>query len=114
MRDPVSKMMRDYRHRAKMSEYRFDLNYQEFRALITSNCFYCDRDPEPRVWTVHSHTKIYKLDYLANGIDRIDSNFGYTVQNCVACCSVCNAMKNSLTHEQFLEHLQKILTNFVK
>lgn len=112
MRDPIAKMMSDYRHRAKSNEYKFDLNYSEFRALVTSTCFYCGRDPEPRTWTKTSKNIIEK--YFANGIDRIDSNFGYTMQNCVACCHVCNSMKNSMTHDEFLDHVQKILTNFVK
>ena len=45
-----------------------------------------------------------------NGIDRIDSNIGYTVNNCVPCCTICNHMKNDLTTDEFYNHI-KLLYN---
>jgi 5-methylcytosine-specific restriction endonuclease McrA len=45
---------------------------------------------------------------LKNGIDRIDSNKGYTMDNCVSCCWTCNRMKGNMTQQNFLEHISKI------
>lgn len=110
--NPIAKMRSDYKHRAKRNGYKFDLGYSEFLALVSSPCVYCHRDPEPRSWTKNSHN--LKLEYFANGVDRIDSNFGYTVANTVACCGICNSMKGSMTHEDFIEHLKKIVAHYVR
>lgn len=36
-----------------------------------------------------------------NGIDRVDSSKGYTVENSVACCKYCNTAKNTMTESEF-------------
>lgn len=40
-------------------------------------------------------------------VDRIDSSIGYSVDNCVSCCTICNMMKNILSVEDFLKHIKK-------
>jgi hypothetical protein len=35
------------------------------------------------------------------GIDRIDSNLYYTIDNVVPCCLICNIAKNRMTQQQF-------------
>jgi hypothetical protein len=47
---------------------------------------------------------------LRNGVDRVDSGRGYTVDNCVPCCKFCNLMKRNYTPEFFLAHTSKITT----
>ncbi len=49
-----------------------------------------------------------------SNIDRIDSNIGYTAENCVSCCSACNSAKNSLSVEQFKKHITRIYNHWVK
>jgi hypothetical protein len=61
--------------------------------MFQMQCFYCGQS-----------------DAL-NGIDRIDSLNGYTKENTVSCCSICNFMKGPLNQIHFLEHIQKILTH---
>lgn len=43
-----------------------------------------------------------------NGIDRIDSSKGYTIENSQSCCSRCNVMKMDMTHNDFINHIQLI------
>lgn len=63
-----------------------------------STCFYCN----------HS-------DLIINlGIDRIDSNKSYYIENCVPCCSMCNYMKKDLIQEDFVRHVRKIISHFAK
>jgi hypothetical protein len=66
----------------------FNLTYEEFASFLSRECFYCS-------------TK-------ATGLDRRDSNKGYEVDNIVSCCKHCNRMKNTLTHDAFLELVKKI------
>lgn len=49
-----------------------------------------------------------------NGIDRVDSSIGYTIQNSVPCCKICNYAKHNLTLEEFtlwLDRLVEFRTN---
>ena len=49
-----------------------------------------------------------------NGIDRVDSSKGYTLDNCVPCCSICNTMKLNYTLQEFSDHITKVYNHFVK
>jgi len=49
-----------------------------------------------------------------NGIDRIDSNAGYTDINCVSCCKDCNTAKNSLTENEFRMLVRRIYEHWAK
>ncbi|MGJ4945153.1 HNH endonuclease signature motif containing protein [Bradyrhizobium sp. HKCCYLS1011] len=44
----------------------------------------------------------FKSQYVCNGIDRKDNGQGYTIENCVPCCSVCNHAKHTMGYEQFI------------
>ena len=52
-------------------------------------CSYCGRLCDP------------SIDYY-NGIDRIDNNIGYTIDNSVSCCKYCNFAKNDFLLDEFL------------
>lgn len=60
----------------------FELTKEQFYNLISQPCYYCgDKEKE------------------FNGIDRIDSQKGYIIDNCVTCCEYCNKMKLDYTTE---------------
>jgi hypothetical protein len=42
------------------------------------------------------------------GLDRIDSSLGYLPTNIVSCCKICNSMKNTLSVDHFINHINKI------
>ncbi|QOR58045.1 hypothetical protein [uncultured phage cr50_1] len=92
-----------YRSGAKARNLEWNLTEEQFAHLINQNCVYCGEKPSKK------QTVSYKNEYeLVNGIDRIDSSKGYTVNNCVPCCSKCNLMKNNFKKEEFLQHITKI------
>ena len=43
-----------------------------------------------------------------NGIDRIDSNIGYTKENSVSCCKFCNTAKSTMSRDEFLKWIKKV------
>jgi hypothetical protein len=43
-----------------------------------------------------------------NGIDRVDNNNGYILDNCKSCCGDCNYMKKTFTIESFFVKMQAI------
>ncbi len=54
----------------------FELTIEQVASLSRSACFYCGR-----------------LDGDHNGIDRMDSSYGYVLSNCTPCCWICNRAK---------------------
>jgi hypothetical protein len=97
-----------YRNNAKARNYIFELTKEQFKILITSNCFYCGSEP----LNLH-HNSYYKMFY--NGIDRLDNTIGYTLDNSVSCCKMCNISKNKHDVDYFLDWIKKVYNhNFKK
>jgi len=97
------RLFRRYASDAKRRDLSFSLTFDEFMELTKSNCTYCDRKP----------SSVQKADggngdYIYNGIDRIISNLGYKLENCLSCCSVCNLMKGSMNRGDFMNQIKKI------
>jgi hypothetical protein len=83
----------------------FNLNYEDFKELISSKCYFCGEESSNIL-----RKKGYD-EYKYNGIDRLDNLIGYTVENCVSCCSWCNEAKNDRNIEFFIEKCLKIIHN---
>lgn len=91
----------------------FDLSLEEYSFLIHQPCFYCgDLPTEDNVWN-KSGKRITQTEevYSCNGIDRVDSDKGYFIENCVPCCTICNRMKLDLSTNLFLLQIEKIISN---
>jgi hypothetical protein len=80
---------KDSRHRG----YSFNLTIEEFETFWKKPCFYCGNEIE----TI--------------GIDRVDNNKGYQLDNCVSCCTICNRMKMDHSLMDWINHIKKIITH---
>ena len=69
------------------------LTKDDFLNLIQKECFYCKYLDENEI----------------NGIDRIDNAKGYSNENCVSACKVCNRMKH-IFHPVFFIEKAKLIT----
>ena len=100
------KLLYRYKKDAELRNYKFSLTEEQFYKFVNSNCFYCGCDPS-------SIQKTYKNNgnFIYNGIDRKDNSFGYIIENCVTCCSMCNIMKSTMSHEQFLSKTNEIFNH---
>jgi hypothetical protein len=87
---------------AKRRGYVWELTDEQFRVLTSSPCHYTGALPFAATTVKSGET------YVHNGIDRLDNTKGYTVENCVPCCSEVNYMKRTLPYETFLELCRKI------
>lgn len=67
---------------AKSRNLEFTLTLDEYSKLIELSCYYCDG----------YFGKVTK----GTGLDRIDSNLGYTIDNVVSCCATCNHLKSNV------------------
>lgn len=78
-----------------------EISLFEYIKMISKNCEYCGQIPNQ---TTMINNKVFRH----NGVDRINSNYGYVKNNVVPCCSVCNMMKGSLSGEEFLIQVDRI------
>lgn len=102
-----------YKHSAKNRNYSFDLTKEQFVELAQQNCHYCNSEPKLKnPWANKSKNASRRFKANAeipfNGIDRVDNSLGYEIDNCAACCYICNHMKSKLSVNDFIEHVNKI------
>lgn len=80
----------------------FELTREQVENLIQQPCTYCGIP----------HSKVdYNVDgseLKTNGIDRINSELGYTFENCVPCCRRCNFAKNDMTVAEFIDLCNRV------
>lgn len=96
----------NYKRAAIYRGLSWDLSPEEFKNIVSKPCYYCGAAPVQK-----NHLKRYmrvETPVFLNGIDRIDSNLGYNIENCVPCCEKCNRMKLDYSKEEFLNHIEKI------
>lgn len=84
----------NYIRSARDKNLDFKISQEEFNKIVKEPCHYCNVIQERGF----------------NGIDRLDSNTGYVLDNCVSCCKTCNYMKCSLSTDVFLKRIEHILT----
>ena len=77
-----------YKCGALNRELQFDLTIQQFLENTGKNCYICGKE---------------NIDIHKNGIDRMDSNIGYIIDNCMCCCGECNIMKKDYTYDELFE-----------
>ena len=121
-RDPKEasfrQVMAHYVHNAKKRAIPFELSYEELLDLITQRCHYCGSDPQPynknvsrkgKVWDNASPDAIALQTVLINGIDRMQPELGYALDNCVPCCKSCNYAKSDMSYMTFIAWLSRLV-----
>lgn len=86
-----------------------EITLEEFCDIGSKPCFYCGAINSKEIQDRSSNET-----YSCNGIDRIDSDLGYTLQNCAPCCRICNCAKGSLSIDEFRLWIERISSNFLK
>src|SRR5208282_3762852 len=77
---------------AKARGLSVEISKQEYAALVANNCHWCGA----------------LLPKTGGGIDRLDNTLGYTVLNCVPCCTQCNNAKNDYPSDVFLTWIKRV------
>lgn len=96
-----NRIYKRYQQNAKIKNRCFTLTPIEFKSLLIKDCFYCGDPPS------ESKNKTWD-SFKYNGIDRVENNIGYCIENCVTCCATCNKMKLALTEDEFKNKIIKI------
>lgn len=100
---PFKSLYSTYKRGAKKRNLDFKITFEEFKELITKECYYCDTPPQS---TFLKKGAKYSLKY--NGIDRVDNKRGYVEGNLVTCCKYCNFSKSKSSFEEFKDWLESI------
>ena len=90
----IEQKVRDLKRRGRKDHYEVTLTDEQITKYFRSDCVYCSATP----------------NHL-NGIDRVDNDKGYLSENTVPCCKICNIMKQALTKEIFLAHVQRMVSH---
>jgi hypothetical protein len=102
-----NELFSNYKYSAKKRSIPFDLTEQQFRYFINKNCTYCGTEPLQKNVS-HNTTSAYSF-YLYNGLDRSDNNKGYTEDNVVPCCKICNYAKHTMHTDQFKQWIDRLV-----
>lgn len=88
------------------------LSFSLFKHLSLSCCEYCgtlySRKLQDRYHEDPNGKKLSDTILKINGIDRVNSNAGYTKENSVACCRYCNFAKHTRSKKEFYVWVQQI------
>lgn len=102
-----NRLLNSYKQRAKRKNLDFSLTKDQFKAFTSRDCYYCGSSPTQGLPKNPSPNGAY----LHNGIDRVESSNGYSPDNCVSCCKVCNRAKNTMSITDFEKWLD-VLASF--
>ena len=79
-----------YKGAAKHRKLEFAITLEQFMQFWQSKCYYCNDTIERA------------------GLDRIDNERGYTLDNIISCCAICNRMKYTHSQDVFVMQCLKI------
>ena len=105
----LNRIYSDYKLSAEKRGYVFSLTLNDFQRLISLDCFYCGAPPSNTKKHSNKHNPNRELQY--NGLDRLDNKLGYTLDNVVPSCFICNRAKQSMTFPDFRDWILKIGDN---
>lgn len=101
---PYEWLLNRLRHISEKRDVEVDLTYEEFLQFTrVSECHYCGSAIS---WTKHNMGK------TGNGrtnLDRKNNEEGYSTENCVVACIVCNRIKNNYLSYEDMMRLSPIL-----
>lgn len=84
---------------AKKRGHIWTLTLEQYSEIIKNPCYYCENQLGEPV-------------KKGSGLDRMDCNKGYEIDNAVSCCSFCNGLKSDkLTPEETVVIVQALLNH---
>lgn len=96
-----------YKRNAEKRNLCFSLTAEQFEELIQKECFYCGEKPKNKL-----NGKWFNGEYFYNGIDRVNNDIGYTLENSVSCCEACNKAKRVMSEDEFADWIVRVYRHF--
>lgn len=101
----LRRLLKQYISGASRRSLDFKISIEEFKEIINSVCFYCKTPPFKEFKRKDSKSG---NTILYNGLDRVDNLLGYTLDNVVPCCEICNRAKSNMKISDFLKYIERI------
>jgi hypothetical protein len=95
-------VVHQYRKNARLRNLSCTLTEGDFDRLLAGDCHYCGCEPA-RV------RRTGPTAFAFNGIDRVDNTQGYSPENCVSCCLICNRAKGVMSAPEFLAWVNRVV-----
>lgn len=114
-------LMESCRNSARKRDLVFELDIAQFKEIVSKDCYLCGGPPSPFNFYLkcdgslgnrkrQAPEETIKRSWIfVNGIDRFDSNLGYTISNCRPCCYLCNVGKAEESASSFIEHCKSVV-----
>jgi 5-methylcytosine-specific restriction endonuclease McrA len=96
------------RANAVVRNFLFELTFEQVKEISSRPCHYCGQLPPIRVYKFKQHF------IHAHGIDRVDNALGYTLENSVSCCYMCNHAKSIYGVDEFLAWIERVYKHNIK
>lgn len=97
------------RQGARRRGYAWNLTREQVYLLTQRNCFYCGAKPNQ----IKRRPKC-NGEYVYSGLDRMDNDRGYIIDNVVPCCGDCNRAKRIMTIGEFQAWICRVYAHFGK
>jgi hypothetical protein len=98
----INSVVNTYVQAARKRQLDFALTREDVVRLIFSDCRYCGAEPQ----NVRGRIGMFGSIHY-NGIDRVDNTKGYTPENSVACCEICNKAKRTMSAADFQAWIER-------
>lgn len=95
----MSKLFNDYKYRAKKRDIDFKITEDQFTYISTGQCYYCGIAFDKKI-----------KEETCNGVDKFYNDKGYSEDNCVPACWICNRAKSDLSPEEFFTWIKRLMT----
>lgn len=100
-----------YKRGAKERGLMFSLTKEQFYILTQQSCFYCDGKP---IKIYYNKSVVMNGNFSGNGVDRMNNKEGYTLDNSVPCCEICNRAKRAMSLDDFNEWIIRLCNHTYK
>ena len=100
-RNPAfNSVVASYKQAAYKRNIGWNLSDEEVITIFSENCYYCNNKD--------SNLKIQgKWEFKYNGIDRLNPEKGYSIDNVKACCKSCNMRKWDSSEKEFYKWIEQ-------
>lgn len=105
----INSIYKNYEGSARVRGIRFGLTKEQVVGIITQACHYCGRAPIDR-----KNGPNLSGTFAWTGIDRVDPEGDYEVNNCVPCCPRCNFAKGTMNGDEFREWVRAVHAHFAR
>lgn len=99
---PITKILDSYKRQASDMGRSWELDRETASKLLKSDCYYCGAPPRNCLKSKQG------FQFYYTGIDRTENSKGYTLDNVVPACRICNLAKHTTHQDEFLSTVKAI------